>query len=422
MRSRFIRVCQFILTSGISVSLLTGCQALQQVDRGLYNAANTVSQQDRVTGQRSLSFAGRNEQIAQGNAAVEQLIAVEKKAGRKINAQLDAKAYRRLVTLFDRIHRVSHLSQERWEPILIDQDSFNAFTTGGTYIVVHSGLMKEVQSDDELAVVLGHEIAHTVANHVFERQTHQTAALIAGSKAAQQGGYQAAFTHESEVEADRIGILYAALAGFDPYAASRIWQRQYLKEGSARGLFFHDHPVNPERAAMNKQVADQVKQYVIPGRENPQHAAILDNNVLWQKRQDTAKAGEGGGLSSVLSTALGAYVQHQETKIEASRQAQQIQIIQALDSKIKVLEQKRVSDNAWQVLWQNGNNVALRNVVMGVLIKDRSGKVKRYIAHIEGAVNPRQRFIGQFTLQDMTVAEIQGLQIKYYLDDATPYR
>ena len=208
----FIKLVSFIMC----LVLLSGCEALQSVDRGLYNAAETVSERDRITGQRTLSMASRGEQIAKGNAAVEQIIAAQKKAGKKINAALDRKAYQRLVSVFDRIHRVSHLANERWLPVLIDDPSFNAFTTGGTYIVVHSGLMHDLTSDAELAAVLGHEVAHTVANHVFERQTHQTAALIAGSEAARNGGYQAAFTHESEIEADRVGILYAALAGFDP--------------------------------------------------------------------------------------------------------------------------------------------------------------------------------------------------------------
>lgn len=406
----------------ICLLLLSGCEALQSVDRGLYNAAEAVSERDRVTGRRTLSMAGRGQQIAQGNAAVEQIIAQQKKAGKKINAALDRKAYQRLVRIFDRIHRVSHLANERWLPILIDNPSFNAFTTGGTYIVVHSGLMKGLKSDAELAAVLGHEVAHTVANHVFERQTHQTAALIAGSKAARRGGYQAAFTHESEIEADRVGILYAALAGFDPYAASRIWERQYKKEGSARGLFFHDHPVNPERAVLTRNVAKQVKPYYRKGRQNPQSAALLNNNVLWRKSVASAPAGNGAGLSAILGTALGAYVQHQGTKQEANRQAQQIQVMQALDKKVVVLGEKVIDQNSWQVIWQNRNNVGMKNVVMGVLIKDSKGKVKRYVAHVKGHVRPGARFAAQFDLPDLTVAQLKRMQIKYYLDDAIPYR
>lgn len=168
-----------------------------------------------MTGQRTLSVADRSAQIKQGNAAVEQLLSAEKKAGRKVDAALDRQQYQRLIRIFDRVHQVSHLNQERWQPILIDRDSFNAFTTGGTYIVVHRGLMQQL-NDDEVAAVIGHEIAHTVANHVGERQTSQQLSLLASSAARQQG-YQAAFTHELEREVDRIGvsaILSTALGAY----------------------------------------------------------------------------------------------------------------------------------------------------------------------------------------------------------------
>ena len=422
MRSQFMNSVVKTSSLFICVALLSGCEALQSVDRGLYSAAEAVSERDLVTGQRTLSMASRGQQIAQGNAAVEQIVAEQKKAGKKINATLDAKAYRRLVRVFDRIHRVSHLANERWQPVLIDAPSFNAFTTGGTYIVVHSGLMKDLKDDAELAAVIGHEIAHTVANHVFERQTHQTAALIAGSEAARQGGYQAAFTHESEIEADKIGILYAALAGFDPYAASRIWERQYKKEGSAKGLFFHDHPVNPERALLTRNVASQVKPYYRKGKQNPNAAALLNNNALWRKGSESAEAGSGGGLSAILGTALGAYVQHQGTKQEANRQAQQIQMMQALDKQVVVLGEKVIDQHSWQVVWQNRNNVGLRNVVMGVLIKDSRGKVSRHVSHVPGNIRSGARFAGRFTLPNLTVAQLKRMQVRYYLDDATPYR
>ncbi|MBQ0755892.1 MAG: M48 family metallopeptidase, partial [Amphritea sp.] len=272
-------------------TILSGCQTLQNLDKGLYNVAESISETDRVTGQRTLSAADRSAQIRQGNAAVEQMLAGEKKAGRKINASLDRKQYQRLIRIFDRIHRVSHLSQERWQPILIDRDSFNAFTTGGTYIVVHSGLMKQL-NDAEVAAVVGHEIAHTVANHVGERQTTQQLSALASS-AARQKGFQAAYTHELEREADRIGVLYSALAGYDPYAATRIWQRQFKEQGNARSLFAHDHPVNAERAAETKVLANKVKQYYQPGRINPNAATLRDNNSLWQKRENRDQATAG---------------------------------------------------------------------------------------------------------------------------------
>lgn len=402
--------------------LLGGCEALQSVDRGLYGVAEAVSETDRVTGQRSLSMANRSQQITQGNAVVQQLLAQEKKAGRKINGALNRTMYQRLVRVFDRIHRISHLRNERWVPVLIDRPSFNAFTTGGTYIVVHKGLMEQIKSDAELAAVVGHEIAHTVANHAFERQSHQTAAMIAGSGSARRSGYQSAFTHEAEIEADKIGILYSALAGFNPSAASGIWERQYRQEGSARGLFFHDHPVNPERAAYTRKIARAVLPYYRKGRQNPRFAELLDNNALWQKQQADAKPGEGGGVSALLGTMLGAYVQHEQTKQEEARQTRQMQIIRALEKNIRLLGEKPTGRNSWAVQMQNRNSVSLQKVVMGVLIKDRQGKVHRFISHVPGVVRPGGKFIARFKLDRLTLAQARKMQVRYYLDDALPVR
>ena len=150
----------------LSLLGLSGCESLQAVDSGLYKMVDVVSEQDRVTGQRSLSFAGRASQIRQGNTAVEQLLQAEAQVGRKLNAQLDAAQYARLARLFDRVQRISHLKSERWQPVLIDRAEFNAFTTGGTYIVVHLGLMQQLSDDDELAAhFLNIDCAAVVVTH-----------------------------------------------------------------------------------------------------------------------------------------------------------------------------------------------------------------------------------------------------------------
>ncbi|RVU31682.1 M48 family metallopeptidase [Neptunomonas marina] len=398
--------------------ILNGCQTLANVDKGLYTVADAISEKDRVTGRRSLSMASRQQQIAQGNAYIDQILKKERQAGRPINAKLDRKAYQRLVRVFDRIHQISHLRHERWQPVLIKRDSFNAFTTGGTYIVVHTGLMDQLSDDAELAAVIGHEIAHTVANHVFERQTHQTAAVLSGSSTARQNSYQAAFTHESEIEADKVGILYAALAGYDPYAASRIWARQYRKEGAARSLFFHDHPVNSERAALTRSVADKVKRYYQRGRQNPQFAQLLNSNSLWRKQQSETAAGQGGGFAALLSTALNAYGQHHAAKQEAQRQSQQMQMLRSLEKQLVVRQEKVINQRSWRVTWQNRNKHTLKNVIMGVLLKDTKGNVSRLITHIKGNIRPGQSFSGTFTLKNHKVADLRHMQLRYYLDDA----
>ncbi len=403
----------------VAILLMSGCQTLQQVDRGLYQAAEAISEEDRVTGQRTLSTASRGQQIAQGNQYVQQMLAQEKKAGRKVNAALNKQQYYRLIQVFDRIHTISHLRNERWEPILIDRDSFNAFTTGGTYIVVHSGLMEQLSDDAELAAVLGHEIAHTVANHVFERQTHAQLSALAGSKSARKGGYKAAFTHESEREADRIGILYSALSGYDPMAASRIWARQYKLEGNARALFVHDHPVNAERRNETSKVGQLVNQYYREGQRNPQYATLLNNNVLWQQQQ-AAKAGEGGGLQALLGTALGAYVQHNQAKQEARRQQAHTNFVKAIESRLELVGNSSPNKQTLDTQWRYREGPQLKQVVMGLLIK-KGEKVLRTVAHVDGQVRAGDRYKARFSLpQGVTTSELKTLQVRFYLDDALP--
>lgn len=417
---QYLKRAQMLLLLGV-LSVLSGCQTLQQVDRSLYQVADAVSEEDRVTGARSLSFAGRGEQIAQGNRMVEQLLEQERKAGRKLDAALDRRAYERLVRVFDRVHGVSHLRDERWQPILLDQDSFNAFTTGGTYIVVHRGLLAQVKSDDELAAVLGHEIAHTVANHVFERQSHAQITALAGSRSARQGVYQAAFTHESEREADRIGILYSALAGFDPMAASHIWARQFRLEGNARALFAHDHPVNAERQQDTAKVASAVARYYLPGRQNPDYAALLENNVLWQQRQ-SAEAGQGGGVQALLGTVLGAYVQHNQAKVEAQRQQAHAGFVKAIESRLELLEVRGAGENMIDTVWRYREGPQLHQVIMGMLIQQGENTL-RAVAHVEGNVSAGQRYRVRFQLPDgVSVQQLRQLKSRFYLDDALPVR
>ncbi len=416
-------VLRLVLLSIVGI-LLSGCETLKKVDRGLYQVAETVSEKDRVTGQRSLSMANRSAQIKQGNAYVDRIIAQEKKQKRPVNAAVNRAQYLRLVRVFDRIHRVSHLKSERWEPILIKRDSFNAFTTGGTYIVVHSRLMQDLKSDAELAAVVAHEIAHTVANHVYERQTHAQISALAGSNSARRSGYQAAFTHESEREADRIGILYTALAGYDPMAASRIWQRKYAQEGNARALFHHDHPVNAERYQEAAKVGKAVLPYYKKGVINPRAATLLDNNVLWRRNKSEAVAGEGGGLAALLGTAVGAYVQHQTAKGEERRQAEHAQFVKAIEKSLRLESTRKAGTHKLETRWRYvaNNGPVLKDMVMGIYMK-REGKLERFVHHVKGYIRPGQVIAVRFDFPSrIRVDDLKQYQARFYLDDVLPAR
>lgn len=298
---------------------LSACESMKAMDKALYSIADGVAPEDTVTGQRSLNTTDRPAQIAKGNAPIDELIAKAKAENVPLNEEVDAQQYDRLQRIFKRIHAVSHFADEDWQLVFTPSSQFNAFVTGGTYIVVHQGLLDGLETDDEIAAVLGHEMAHVAAGHIFERQAHQNILALTGKKSIKQEGYTEAFTSINEQEADRVGILYAALAGYDPYAASNVWTR-FAAKSETQWSYFRDHPADNERAVQTKETASKVADYYTAGELNPQHAELLGCNSLWCKKDKQIAAGEGGGLVAAVEGVLDTMTKNEQAKAERARQ------------------------------------------------------------------------------------------------------
>jgi predicted Zn-dependent protease len=145
----------------------------------------------------------------------------------------------------------------------------------GGKIVVYSGLIEKLRlTDDELAAILGHEIAHSLREHSRERVSQEmasSAALgIAGAvlglgdvgqqlaNAVAQVTFTLPHSRQQETEADRVGVELAARAGYDPHAAVNVWQKM-LQAGNAGGpQFLSTHPSPETRLADLKVYADRV--------------------------------------------------------------------------------------------------------------------------------------------------------------------
>ena len=392
--------------------LMTGCETLQTIDKGLYTAAESVTERDRVTGRRTLSLEDRQQQIATGNKRIKQFLAAQKKAGKRINEDYDAKAYERIQRIFERVHQVSHLRDEDIKPILLEGDEWNAFTTGGSYLVVYSGLERDLQDDAELGNVIAHELAHISANHAFEAQGTKTLSILTGSKAARRDTYQAAFSHEQEAEADRIAVLYSALAGYDPYAGQRVWERMYQKLGDNADMI-HDHPMNSERAVMARRAASKVEKYYTPDWVNFDHEAILESNPLFSRDKTQVAAGEGGGLLAVLDVAAETYVQKYKAKNEERRQLQRVQFMRSVHQLTQVVHSTPVGPNAWRFTLAYRGNRPLTDLTFKGMFPGRSGKPMILTKRTPGILRPNSTFQVVFESPQLSAYSVHPNQARF---------
>lgn len=167
-----------------------------------------------------------------------------------------------------------------WEFNLVKDDQVNAFCMPGGKIVVYEGLMRQVASDDELAVVLGHEVAHAVAKHSNERMSQQILAqygaqilgqtLLQKSAAIQtianqvygvgaQYGVMLPFSRKHESEADYMGLILMSMAGYNPEVAVNFWQKMSAGSTSKVPELMSTHPSDARRISDIQKALPEIK-------------------------------------------------------------------------------------------------------------------------------------------------------------------
>ena len=167
------------------------------------------------------------------------------------------------------IGKESEIDNFRWEFNLIKEDIINAFCMPGGKIVAYEGLLPLISSDDELAVVLGHEVAHAVAKHSNERMSQELlaqygavivdVALSNRSEAVHaigntvfglgaQLGVMLPYSRQHELEADYMGLIFMTMAGYDPNKALSFWQKMAAASANSGSLeFLSTHPSDSKR-------------------------------------------------------------------------------------------------------------------------------------------------------------------------------
>jgi predicted Zn-dependent protease len=173
-----------------------------------------------------------------------------------------------------------------WEFNLVESDEVNAWCMPGGKVVIYTGILPVAQNDSGLAVVMGHEIAHAVAKHGNERMSHALAVQMGGMGlsaalssypqqtqqllmavvgAGAQIGVLLPYSRLQEREADELGLIFMAMAGYHPKYAVGFWERMsQQKAGAAQPEFLSTHPSDATRIQNIRELIPQAMTYYRP--------------------------------------------------------------------------------------------------------------------------------------------------------------
>jgi predicted Zn-dependent protease len=178
----------------------------------------------------------------------------------------------------------SELRNFQWEFNVVNDPTVNAFCMPGGKVVVYTGILRVTQNEDALAVVMGHEVAHALANHGNERVSQglvaqlgmttldlglamsqkptQTRNLImAAAGAGTQLGVLLPFSRKHESEADEIGLYLMTMAGYNPSEAAPFWERMSKAGGGRPPEFLSTHPDPAKRSERLKSLVPRARAY-----------------------------------------------------------------------------------------------------------------------------------------------------------------
>jgi predicted Zn-dependent protease len=246
--------------------LLTGCVLL-------LSACTT----NPVTGRHQLALVPEEQVISASSQAYStQMAEYQKKGELEANSPVVARVRNIASRIIEQASRTRPESANwKWEVNVIDEPQVNAFAMAGGKIAVYTGLLEKISpTDDELAQVMAHEVAHALAGHTREKMsvamgTDLALAAYGATEAANEKVQQALAagallairlpnSRKMESEADRVGIELAAKAGYDPNAAVSLWRKMAQAGNRGGPEFLSTHPSDERRLQTLAELAPQM--------------------------------------------------------------------------------------------------------------------------------------------------------------------
>jgi len=238
------------------------------------------------TGRKQLLLVSDSEVLTSSFQSYKQFIDSVPASKDKVNTALVKKVGKNLATVVETYLNENGLSASianyAWEFNLVKSSDVNAFCMPGGKVVVYEGILPVTQNEVGLAVVLGHEIGHAVAKHSNERMSQQmlvqygaslTDLLVSNKPEATrstidavyglgaQYGVMLPFSRKHEYEADKLGLIFLAMAGYNPNEAISFWQRMADQSQNAPLEFMSTHPSDANRIATLKEFLPEAMKY-----------------------------------------------------------------------------------------------------------------------------------------------------------------
>ncbi len=247
-----------------------------------------------ITGRNQLSLVVESQLQDMAKSEYRQFLSENKVVNSAVSkdAEMVTRVGTRIANAITEYYREKGVSNElegyQWEFHLVDSKEVNAWCMPGGKVVVYTGLLPVTENEAALAIVLGHEITHAVAGHGRERMSQALLAQgvqVAGNVAlgnnpqavnvfnniygpGAQLGVLLPNSRKQELEADHYGLIFAAMAGYNPQVAISFWERMAQLGGAKPPAFFSDHPADEERIQKLKNLMPEALTYYKPINNN----------------------------------------------------------------------------------------------------------------------------------------------------------
>ena len=239
-----------------------------------------------LTGRSQLNLLPESDMVKMSLTSYGQFLSENKVSTNKQQNQMLQRVGKRISVAVEKYLKdngyANYLENFQWEFNLIESDVPNAWCMPGGKVVFYTGILPMTKTEAGLAVVMSHEIAHAVGRHGNERMSHGMIAQMGGIALGEavkekpeetqalfltayglgsQVGVMLPFSRKHEYEADKMGLIFMAMAGYNPREAVAFWQRMSQQDGQKTPEFLSTHPVDTKRIAALQEIMPEALKY-----------------------------------------------------------------------------------------------------------------------------------------------------------------